>query len=148
MAKVASAAWMALILLVLAVLSLTFFSARFLYAGILAKPFFWVTFIGFWSAILFVPVFLKTEKFGGAWAASAAAIICLLGLGFAALYPRLVPSYLNLSDSLTVYNASSTHRTLLVMFIIALIGMPLVIVYTSLIYRVFHGKVALGEESY
>ena len=34
------------------------------------------------------------------------------------------------------------------MFIIALIGMPIVIAYTAIIYRVFKGKVILTEESY
>jgi cytochrome d ubiquinol oxidase subunit II len=36
----------------------------------------------------------------------------------------------------------------MVMLIIALIGMPLVILYTAYIYRVFRGKVVLTEESY
>ena len=34
------------------------------------------------------------------------------------------------------------------MLVIALIGMPLVIVYTAVIYRAFKGKVMLTEESY
>jgi cytochrome d ubiquinol oxidase subunit II len=148
LAKVAPAAWMVFVLLVMAVLSVTFFWARFLYAGVLGKPFFWITFVGFWISVAGVPLFLKAEKFGRAWAASAASIVCLLGLAFSALYPRLVPSYLNLADSLTVYNASSTPKTLLVMLVIALIGMPLVIVYTTWMYRIFRGQVVLGKESY
>ena len=34
------------------------------------------------------------------------------------------------------------------MLIIALIGMPIVIVYSVLIHRVFRGKVVLEEDSY
>jgi cytochrome d ubiquinol oxidase subunit II len=42
--------------------------------------------------------------------------------------------------SLTAYNASSTPRTLQAMLIIALVGMPVVLAYTVVIYRVFRGK--------
>ncbi|MHC5012708.1 MAG: cytochrome d ubiquinol oxidase subunit II, partial [Planctomycetota bacterium] len=72
------------------------------------------------------------------------------GIGFAALslFPRLVPSITNLEHSLTIYNASSTERTLMVMLVIALIGMPFVIGYTFVIYRAFKGKVVLDETSY
>jgi cytochrome bd-type quinol oxidase subunit 2 len=34
------------------------------------------------------------------------------------------------------------------MFIIALIGMPLVIAYTIFIYRAFKGKVVISSDSY
>jgi len=36
----------------------------------------------------------------------------------------------------------------LTMLVIALIGMPIVIGYTIFVYRVFKGKVVLGEDSY
>jgi cytochrome d ubiquinol oxidase subunit II len=49
---------------------------------------------------------------------------------------------------LTIYNASSTPGTLTVMLIIALVGMPLVIGYTALVYKVFMGKVILDSDSY
>jgi cytochrome d ubiquinol oxidase subunit II len=60
----------------------------------------------------------------------------------------LVPSSIDLANSLTIYNASSTQRTLSTMLIIALIGMPLVIGYTIFIYRVFKGKVIITNDSY
>jgi cytochrome d ubiquinol oxidase subunit II len=66
----------------------------------------------------------------------------------AGLYPRLVPSSTDLAHSLTIYNASSTPRTLTVMLVITLIGMPLVLVYRAYVYRVFKGKVVLGADSY
>ena len=64
------------------------------------------------------------------------------------LFPRLVPSSIDLASSLTIYNASSTPRTLTAMLIIALIGMPIVIGYTIFIYRVFKGKVIITHDSY
>ena len=50
--------------------------------------------------------------------------------------------------SLTIYNASSSPKTLGIMLVIALIGMPAVIAYTSSIYWIFRGKVKLDEHSY
>ena len=72
----------------------------------------------------------------------------MMGLMGLSLWPRMVPSSINLASSLTIYNASSTPRTLGTMLVIALIGMPLVVAYTVYIYRVFKGKVMTTEEGY
>ena len=72
----------------------------------------------------------------------------MVGAAAVSLYPRLVPSRTDLTYSLTAYDASSSDRTLLVMLVIALIGMPLVIGYTAFVYRAFKGRVVLGEDSY
>jgi cytochrome d ubiquinol oxidase subunit II len=90
----------------------------------------------------------RRQKFGAAWVASAAVIGLSMALSAWGLFPRMVPSLTNLDYSLTIYNSSSTHGTLLAMLIIALIGMPIVIVYSVLIHRVFRGKVVLEEGSY
>jgi len=59
----------------------------------------------------------------------------------AVLYPNLVIASNDASLSLTIFNASSSFRTLGVMLVIALIGMPVVIGYTVFIHRIFRGKV-------
>ena len=64
------------------------------------------------------------------------------------LFPRLVPSTIDLANSLTVYNASSTPRTLTAMLVIALIGMPIVVAYTAYVYKTFAGKMVVGEDGY
>ena len=60
---------------------------------------------------------------------------------------RVVPNLVTASNageenvvSLTIYNAASSPATLKIMFIIALIGMPLVITYTAIVYWTFRGK--------
>ncbi len=45
------------------------------------------------------------------------------------------------ASSLTVWDAVSSHRTLQVMFWAVVIFLPLIIVYTSWVYRVMRGKV-------
>ena len=52
------------------------------------------------------------------------------------------------SNSLTVYNAASSPRTLEIMLVIAGLGMPCVIAYTSIVYWTFRGKVTLDAQSY
>jgi len=99
-------------------------------------------------AVANIPRAIHTGKPWQAFVSSCAnftAFVFLLGM---ALFPNLVPSSLNPAWSLTIYNASSSPKTLLTAAIIAAIGMPLVLAYTTLIYRIFHGKVKLGEFSY
>ena len=65
-----------------------------------------------------------------------------------ALYPNLIVSSLDPAWSLTLFNASSSEKTLKIMTWIALLGMPFVLSYTAIIYWVFRGKVELGKFSY
>jgi cytochrome d ubiquinol oxidase subunit II len=60
----------------------------------------------------------------------------------------MITSTLGPEYNLTIYNAASSQSTLTIMAIIALIGMPLVLTYTGIVYWTFRGKVKLGEFSY
>ena len=77
--------------------------------------------------------------------ASVAALLALFGVN---KYPYMLYSTIDPSYSLSIYNAASSERTLQIMLIIALIGMPLVIGYTVSIYWIFRGKVRLDSHSY
>lgn len=68
-----------------------------------------------------------------------------MGVG---LFPRFLPSVTDLEFSLTIVNASATERAFLTVLIIARIGVPIVLGYTISVYRIFKGKVWLGEHSY
>ncbi len=59
----------------------------------------------------------------------------------AVLFPNLVIATNDPALSLTIFNSSSSLRTLSVMLVIALLGMPVVIGYTIFIHRIFKGKV-------
>ncbi len=65
-------------------------------------------------------------------------IIATVGL---TCFPFILPSSLNPNSSLTVWDASSSYHTLVVMFIAALIFVPLIISYTSFVFMVLRGKV-------
>jgi cytochrome d ubiquinol oxidase subunit II len=71
--------------------------------------------------------------------------MALFGIG---MYPNMVFSNPFPENSLTIYNACSSIKTLQIMTVIAAIGMPLVVSYTASIYWVFRGKVKLDANSY
>jgi cytochrome d ubiquinol oxidase subunit II len=77
--------------------------------------------------------------------ANIAALVSLFALG---IFPNMLVSTLNPDWSLTIYNASSSDYTLRTMFFLALIGMPFVIAYTSIIYWTYRGKTELTDSSY
>jgi cytochrome d ubiquinol oxidase subunit II len=77
--------------------------------------------------------------------ASIAALFALFAIG---IYPNIVLSSINPEYSLTIYNAASSQKTLNIMLIIAMIGIPFVLAYTITIYWIFRGKVKLDKMSY
>jgi cytochrome d ubiquinol oxidase subunit II len=83
-----------------------------------------------------------------AFLSSCAAIgllVTLIGVG---LYPNLLLASNDPANSLTIINGASSQKTLGIMLVIAIIGMPLVVAYTGVIYWVFRGKVTLDKASY
>ncbi len=83
-----------------------------------------------------------------AFLSSSATIITLMALFGVNNYPYLVYSQPNPENSLDIYNAASSHKTLVIMLIIACIGVPVVLTYTACIYWIFRGKVKLDRMSY
>lgn len=68
----------------------------------------------------------------------------ILAAGFA-LFPFLLPSSIDPRSSLTVWDASSSHGTLLLMLGAVIVFLPLIILYTSWVYRVMRGRVTLED---
>ncbi len=83
-----------------------------------------------------------------AFLSSCFAIVALMFLFGFGLFPNMLSSNPDPANSLTIYNAASSQKTLSIMLTIALIGMPIVIAYTVSIYWIFRGKVKLDEMSY
>jgi cytochrome d ubiquinol oxidase subunit II len=83
-----------------------------------------------------------------AFVSSSLTILALVFLFSFSLFPNLVVSNSSPAFSLTIYNAASSQKTLSIMAIIALIGMPFVLAYTIFVYWTFRGKVRINEHSY
>ena len=140
--------WITFVVLYFIATVFSFFEASYLFSTILKSPIFWVLLILLFASIISIPVLVKAGKNGYAFLGSSLTIASMILLSALSLFPKLVPSSINPEFSLTIYNASSTQRTLETMLIIALIGMPLVIGYTIFVYRVFKGKTEITKESY
>ncbi|KAA0695706.1 cytochrome d ubiquinol oxidase subunit II [Neorhizobium sp. P12A] len=65
-------------------------------------------------------------------------IISTVGLS---MFPFILPSSLDPRSSLTVWDASSSHTTLFTMLVVVVIFLPIILAYTSWVYRVLWGKV-------
>ncbi|MBV6861992.1 cytochrome d ubiquinol oxidase subunit II [Xanthomonas euvesicatoria] len=86
-------------------------------------------------------VCLRLRRGGLAFIASGSAIVGIVfTVGFA-LFPFLLPSSSAPSASLTVWDASSSRLTLWIMLLATAVFMPIVLAYTSWVYRVLKGKV-------
>ncbi len=148
MLRAASRTWIAWVVLFVLLSLASFFSAPHLFEGTLSSPLTYLFLVLILGGLAYLPVGLKGGSAGRSFVASAVTILALVGLGAASLFPRLVPSSTDLAFSLTAGNASSTERTLTVMLVIALIGVPIVLVYTFFVYRFFKGKVEITKDSY
>lgn len=88
---------------------------------------------------------LGTRHRGAAFVASCvtqAGVILTAGLG---LFPFLMPSSTDPSQGLTIWDASSSARTLLIMLIAVAVFLPLVLGYTIWVFRVLKGRITLEE---
>ena len=97
-------------------------------------------------SLLLIPVYLKKEEYWKAWFASAGTIFFATYFGIGGLYPRMFPSSIDPSYSLTIYNASSSILTLEIMTIVVIIFVPIVLAYTFWVYKTFGQELSTGEE--
>jgi cytochrome bd ubiquinol oxidase subunit II len=98
------------------------------------------------GALLFAFVTRVLLGFGRAGVAFISSSLTLaatiLTAGFA-LFPFLMPSSEVHGDGLTVWNASSSERTLRIMLVAVIIFLPIVLAYTTWVFRVLKGRITL-----
>ncbi len=81
------------------------------------------------------------KRDGVAFIASALAVMGVIFTAGLSLFPFLMPSDLNPSQSLTIWDASSSAHTLFIMVVAVLVFLPIILIYTSFVFRVLRGKV-------
>ena len=112
-------------------------------------PWAWLAVFANILAIANIPRSLYRHRPLHAFASSCVAILGFVFLFGVALFPNLVTSSVLPDErSLTLYNSASSPRTLANMAIVAAIGTPLVLTYTSIVYWTFRGTVRLDTHSY
>ncbi|KAF1709614.1 cytochrome d ubiquinol oxidase subunit II [Pseudoxanthomonas sacheonensis] len=107
-----------------------------------AMPWTWIfPLLGVAGALLSA-LMLRAGRGGAAIMASGLAIAGIILTEGVAVFPFLLPSSTDPNSSLTLWDASSSHMTLFVMLVVTCLFLPLVILYTSWVYRVLRGKVS------
>lgn len=86
----------------------------------------------------------RIDRPGAAFVFSGASLAGVILTAALAMFPFIVPSSTHPGSSLTAFDATSSHRTLNLMFIAVVVFLPIVLVYTTWAYRVLRGK--LTEE--
>jgi cytochrome d ubiquinol oxidase subunit II len=96
-------------------------------------------------AAIFLPfvagAFVRSGRPGLAFTATAGAIALLTLTMFLNLYPRVLVSSTNNAYSPTIFTTSSSHYTLTVMSIVALVFTPIVLLYQTWTYWVFRARI-------
>lgn len=90
--------------------------------------------------------FIRRKKDGWAFAMAALTIILSMTTIFIELYPNVLVSLGNPVNSLTIYNVSSSQTTLRLMSIVAIIFVPIVLVYQAWAYRLFRKRLSDSPE--
>ncbi len=80
-----------------------------------------------------------------AFIASAIGIFGIISTAGVSMFPFLMPSDIAPAASLTVWDASSSQLTLFVMLLATLIFLPIVLIYTAIVFRVLRGAVTAQQ---
>jgi len=97
-------------------------------------------------ALLLAGYFLRIKRNGWAFAMTGLSIATTTLTLFMILFPRVMVSSLDPDWSLTIYNASSSEYTLKVMTVVALIFVPVVLIYQGWTYYVFRKRLTVESE--
>lgn len=82
----------------------------------------------------------KLGRGGWAFVSSSLSMTGIIMTAAASMFPFLMPSNTMLNASLTMWDATSSHLTLKVMFFVAMVLVPVVLSYTAWSYWVMRGR--------
>jgi len=99
-------------------------------------------------AIANIPRQLRRGNYRFAFISSSVTIASLLIAVAVEVFPNLLLASNNPAYSITIHNAASSEKTMKILLLIALVGTPLVAIYTGFVFWTFKGKVKLDETSY
>jgi len=114
------------------------------FSGYMQYPWFWVAPLLALVSAVGVQTLISRRSIAGFVASSLMVGSTIASAGFA-LFPFLLPSSLDPRSSLTVWDASSSRGTLQLMLLVSAVLLPIVILYTSWVYRVMRGRVTLEQ---
>jgi len=92
-------------------------------------------------AFLACAALLRAGREMPSFLASAVGIAAIILTEGVAVFPFMLPSSLDPRSSLTLWDASSSHMTLFIMLVATAVFLPIILAYTTWVYRVLRGKV-------
>jgi len=126
----------------------TFFECPNLVAVMKSRPYGFIVLALDIAVALSIPRIIRSGSEFAAFLASCLTMVLLMAVLGISYFPNLVISHPDPANSLTIYNCASSEKTLGNMFIIAVIGVPIVLAYTASIYWIFRGKTKIGHVGY
>ena len=123
-------------------------AATNLFVNYVRSPALFIILVVVLAALFGTKIYMGKGVWWKAWWASALTIAGTTLFGVVGLYPNILPSSLDPAFSLTAYNAASSPLTLKIMLVVALIFVPIVLLYQIWAYRVFRGKVVDANLDY
>jgi len=93
------------------------------------------------AALVLAVVFVYLRREIWAFTMTGLGAIAVIATLFTSLFPRVMVSSTDFANSLTVSNSASQHYTLQVMSVVALVFVPLVLLYQGWTYHVFRARV-------
>ena len=88
---------------------------------------------------------LGRGRAGSAFLASCVSVAGTILTAGIALFPFLLPSSTHPDQGLTVWDASSSARTLFIMLVAVAVLLPVVLAYTAWVFSVLRGRITLEE---
>jgi cytochrome bd ubiquinol oxidase subunit II len=132
-AKAAKGLWVTLLIVAVLFLIYTWFHTS-LWQNVLAKPVLLLLPLLSVAGLLLSRIFMGLGAWWKAWFSSCATIVGCTLFGVAGLYPALLPSSLDPAFSRTAFNTQSSPLTLKIMLGVALVMVPIVLIYQGWVY--------------
>jgi len=94
-------------------------------------------------AAIFAGVMLRLGRPGAAFISSALTVKATILTAGIALFPFLLPSSTQPNQGLTIWDASSSAKTLFIMLLCVIVLLPIVLAYTAWVFHVLRGRITL-----
>jgi cytochrome d ubiquinol oxidase subunit II len=143
-AATAAMLWPVLTIVIVSFLAYTWFDTA-LFDNFKANPLLFLVPLCAVIALLGMLVYIRRKDHLRAWFSSAAFILFVAVFGVLGMYPNIFAYRAEgsiLPDaSLSIHNAASGERTLIIMLVVAAVILPLVLFYQIWAYRIFRDKI-------
>lgn len=142
-ASLAKKLWLFYVIAVVIFLIMTVFYTE-LFKNYVTYPILFLELIAAVIFLLGIRFYISKREYFKSWLSSALGILCIVFFGIIGLYPNMFPSSLDKAYSLTAHNASSSPLTLKIMLVVAILFVPIVLLYQGWAYKTYMAQ--LKEE--